>query len=91
MEYILSLFSSALIVFLVLSIGFVIFLAIYIVSNIAKDYKSSKVFNYEITIPRGNSVSTHYTNEYEIRDNIIYFNNMCATHFIVRQLKEEAN
>ena len=55
-----------------------------------QDCKNSKIFKYEITIPRGNSSNTYYTNEYEIKDNVIHFNNMCATHFIVRQLKEEA-
>lgn len=48
------------------------------------------MFNYEITISKGKSYNTYYTNKYEIKDNVIYFNNMCSTHFIVKQLREEA-
>ena len=75
---------------LYICLGFGIFLIIGMVICFIDDNKKSKIFKYEISITRGNSTSTYYTNEYEIRDNIIYFDNVCATHFMVKQLKEEA-
>ena len=75
---------------LYVSLGFAIFLIIGMVICFIDDNKKSKIFKYEIVITRGNSTSTYYTNKYEIKDNVIYFDNICATHFIVEQLREEA-
>lgn len=74
---------------LYVSLGFAIFLIVGMIICFIDDNKKSKIFKYEIVITRGKYTSTYYTNKYEIKDNVIYFDNICATHFIVEQLRED--
>lgn len=87
MHYLVEILLNSIIVILG---GLAILLIASFIISIVGEYKDSKVFKYEISITRGNSIATYYTNEYEIKDRIIYFNNICASNFVVKELKKEA-
>ena len=67
----------------------VIFIA-FIVIGTREEEKESKKFKYKVTVIKGNMITPYYTNEYKIKDNVIYFNNMCANSFVVKEIKKEA-
>ena len=53
-------------------------------------WSSSQVKNnytYKITVSRGRSYETFYTNEYKIEDGIVYFEGGCADHFSIVKIK----
>lgn len=44
-------------------------------------------YTYKITVSKGRSYETFYTNEYKIEDGVIYFEGGCADHFSIVKIK----
>lgn len=44
-------------------------------------------YKYKIEIIKGNDCDTYYTNEYIIKNGIIYFDNKCTNSFSIETLK----
>jgi hypothetical protein len=60
----------------------------YITTADAKIYEEmSSKYKYKIEIFKGKSCDTYYTNEFKIKNGIVYFNNRCADNFSIETLK----
>lgn len=77
-------FFVALLLLLVTTLG----LFKYITESTAKQNEvlTSK-YKYKIEIFKGKNCDTYYTNEFKIKNGIVYFNNRCANNFSIETLK----
>lgn len=44
-------------------------------------------YKYKIEVIKGKCSDTYYTNEYTIKNGVVYFNNKCANNFSIETLK----
>ena len=44
-------------------------------------------YKYKIEIIKGGNCDTYYTNEYKIKNGVVYFNNRCTNNFSIEILK----
>lgn len=61
-------------------------MVLFVISEMKEDAKKSKIYKYLIKVTEGRRVEYNYTNEYEIKDGVVYFNNICANHFTIEEL-----
>lgn len=60
----------------------------YITAADAKiEEEMTSKYKYKIEIFKGKNCDTYYTNEFKIKNGIVYFNNRCADNFSIETLK----